>query len=44
MRLGAVMCVIHIWCPDNVHFQHTAHLVQALTEEEIQFRVQVTVT
>ena len=29
---------------DNVHFQHTAQLVQALTEQEVQFRLQVTVT
>ena len=26
---------------DNVHFQHTAQLVQALTNEEILFRLQV---
>ena len=29
---------------DNVHFQHTAKLVQVLTDKEVQFRVQVSIT
>ena len=28
-------------CADNVHYQHTAQMVKALTEAEIKFRVQV---
>ena len=28
-------------CTDNVHYQHTAQMVKALTEAEIKFRVQV---
>ena len=29
--------------PDNVHFASSAHLIRALTEAEIQFRLQVTI-
>ena len=32
-----------VYCLDNVHYQHTAQMVKALTEAEVKFRVQVTV-
>ena len=31
-----------VYCLDNVHYQHTAQMVKALTEAEVKFRVQVT--
>ena len=34
------VCLL-LWCIDNVHFQNTAQMVQALTEEDVQFRLQV---
>ena len=27
--------------PDNVHFQHTAQFIRALTEADVDFRIQV---
>lgn len=30
-----------VYSADNVHYQHTAQMVRALTEAEIKFRVQV---
>ena len=33
--------VVHGTADDNVHFQHTAQLVKALTEADVDFRVQV---
>ncbi|XP_015759782.1 PREDICTED: dipeptidyl peptidase 4-like [Acropora digitifera] len=35
--------IIHGSGDDNVHYQHTAQMVKALTEAEVKFRVQVTV-
>ncbi|PFX21257.1 Dipeptidyl peptidase 4 [Stylophora pistillata] len=33
--------IIHGAADDNVHYQHTAQMVRALTEAEVKFRVQV---
>ena len=33
--------VVHGTADDNVHFQHTAQLVKALTDADVDFRVQV---
>lgn len=32
--------IIHGAADDNVHYQHTAQMVRALTEAEVKFRVQ----
>ena len=31
----------HLIFPDNVHFQHTAQFIKALTEADVDFRIQV---
>ena len=36
--LGHVTPLVHA---DNVHFQHSAQLVRALTEADVQFQLQV---
>ena len=33
--------IVHGTADDNVHFQHTAQLTKALTEADVDFRVQV---
>ena len=38
---GRNFMVVHGTADDNVHFQHTAQLVKALTEADVDFRVQV---
>ena len=38
---GRQFMVVHGTADDNVHFQHTAQLVKALTDADVDFRVQV---
>ncbi|KAI0215541.1 Dipeptidyl aminopeptidase-like protein 6 [Lamellibrachia satsuma] len=38
---GKSIMLIHGTGDDNVHFQHTAHLIKALTEADVDYRIQL---
>ncbi|KAK2174164.1 hypothetical protein NP493_821g01037 [Ridgeia piscesae] len=38
---GKSIMLIHGTADDNVHFQHTAHLIKALTEADVDYRIQL---
>ena len=39
--IDAAHCDKHLRFSDNVHFQHTAHLIKALTDADVDYRTQV---
>lgn len=38
---GKKFMLVHGTADDNVHFQHTAQFIKALTQAEVDFRIQV---